>query len=468
MSLIIDITTIKRWNRFPVGIVRTQLEFVRYACHKLPNTRYIYFSDDKSTILFEDLSNVKELLNKYDKGSWNSDNRTNTDSPVTQKTSFHHLGTAFNVFRMLKNKQYMDVAKIIYHRLPSSLADPIRNVLEPLFRKKINNVSNSVELEKTLHEKLFAPEIIQANDYLDVFDNNDKLVSIGLDWDFSNYDLLIQIKKKCNFKFISCFYDAIPITHPHLVHSDYFGKVFSLHLYKLIHLSDKVFCISDYSREMLIKIIKENEIETTAQLKTIHLGSNLKDLHPKNEALPSTNRQYILYVSTIEARKNHVFLLHVWNELLNIYGENTPELILVGMHGWGNKDFFDLYNKSPLLKKYVKIENSVSDDELTSLYIGSKFCVFPSIVEGWGLGAAEALSYGKVCIISDSAALQEATQGLMPSLSLNVDSWVKQVCFLTDNTVELSKLEKTVRDKFISRDWNSFSEDFHHFIENEK
>lgn len=467
MSLIIDITTIKRWRRFPVGIVRTQLEFVRYSLLQLPETKYIYFSDDKSAILFEETIAVKRLVEQYDESSWKATDKKNKANTLTEKQPNSFLVKCRKMLTMLQNKQYIPFLKIIHNRLPISIAKPIRGFLEPLIRKRLDRMSMNSQLNQnqTLQEKLFVSEIVQANEYIDVFDETDKIVSIGLDWDFSNYDLLMQIKKKCNFTFISCFYDAIPLTHPHLVHSNFFGQIFFLHLYKLINLSDKVFCISDYSKEVLIKIISDNDIETKSQLKTIHLGSDLKSVTPKEIKLSSKSKPYILYVSTIEARKNHIFLLHVWQELLNIYGDKTPSLVLVGMHGWGNDEFFNLYHKTPLLQKYVKIECSVSDEELASLYTNSLFCVFPSIVEGWGLGAAEALSYGKACLVSDAAALQEATQGLMPSLNLEVEPWVKKISALINDESEISKLETIIRNKFIKKDWSSFSEDFHNFIE---
>lgn len=238
-------------------------------------------------------------------------------------------------------------------------------------------------------------------------------------------------------------------------------------MYYLVHLSDKVFCISDFSKEQLQDICKEHMIQDIPLLKTIHLGDSIvaqqhqKSLHKKRPH----HSKYVMYVSTIEARKNHKLLLDVWSKLCLNTEDDMPHLVLVGMMGWGIDDVLKLYQENSTLKNSVHFYHDVSDEELSYLYQNALFTVFPSFVEGWGLGAVESLIYGKPCLISNCPALIEATQGLMPSLDPNaMQEWVECIQIWYRKPEVLEELKEKICKQFKPKSWKQFGQEFEYFI----
>ncbi|MDV7104207.1 glycosyltransferase [Vibrio sp. TH_r3] len=457
MALVIDITTLKKWNRYPVGITRTLLEFVNFSNENL-DVKFVFFSDDKSEIVECEQYEVDSILERLNNGLWEKENRFKlVKKEIIRKYSLVRLILTF--IKELKGGNFRVVARAVYHRSPGFIKYIARN----LYLLKKSNIS-ILESNVELNEKINFHEEEISRDRSIPISEGDIFVSIGLDWDFSNYRLLYEYKNEIRFEVVTCFYDAIPVTHPELVHSDYFGKVFYTHIYNLVHLSDKIFCISKYSEKILIDMINKQDMGVMPDVKTIHLGGDIDN--NKTTSLSLSQDNYVLFVSTIEARKNHKLLLDVWEELIEKRGETTPKLILVGMHGWGVDDFFKKYNSEKKFSEFIEIRNSVSDSELSKLYSQCKFCVFPSIVEGWGLSASEALSYGKVCLISEAPSLKEATQSLMPVLQNDPIVWTEKIGQLLDDEDYLKNLELDIKNKFEKRSWERFSKDFVSFILN--
>ncbi|EGR0581294.1 glycosyltransferase family 4 protein [Vibrio cholerae] len=452
--VVVDITTLQKWRRFPVGIVRTQLEFTKYCLYELDSSGFIAFDDSKSMISNVNKSDVSALIQEYENESWEE---AYTPSKVRD---IGRIKSIRKLYAIIKRKEYLRLIKAVYVRTPTKIRNPVRRVLEPILRKKIEFLT--ANSSASISEVLYSPEVFLAEKSNAVLSASDIVVCMGLDWDFSNYNILMELKKIHKFKVVTCFYDAIPLSHPNLVNSSYFGKVFFAHLYKLNYLSDKVFCISNFSKKSYEKIAKETRFSYIPNLKTIYLGDDVKKKTTSKSATDGSG--YALYVSTIEARKNHVRLLKVWKKLIEKFGGNTPKLILVGMKGWGVDEFYELYNSCKKLRCFVEIRSNVSDNELSGLYSQAKFCVFPSLVEGWGLGAAESLSYGKVCLISDCEALYEATQGLMPRLANDTSSWFEEISKLLDEPRVLQDLEAKIKNEFVPRTWNEFCRDFYKFI----
>jgi glycosyltransferase involved in cell wall biosynthesis len=452
-KLILDITTLNNWNRYPVGIVRTLYEFFKH-CYINDLATFTIFNDGKDNIIVCSKNDIDKIYYKFENENWDVES-----SLSIKKSRFEKLVEA------IKLGDYYRIAKFVYTKLPSTVKDILRKWVLPIILKRINSDNDFIN-EKPLLSKIDFIERDISKDVRPPLSENDIFVTIGLDWDYSNYKLIYELKKNIGFKVVTCFYDAIPITHPHLVHSDYFGKIFYIHIYNLINISDKIFCISNFSKKELEKLIIANEFSFNAKLKTIYLGSDIKN--KKNCNYLEIKEKYVLYVSTIEARKNHELLVDVWDALVSKYKENAPKLILVGMYGWGIESFQRKLKSNKKLLDFITIKDRVSDEELVELYQNSTFCVFPSLVEGWGLGAAEALSYGKVCLISEAESLSEATQFLMPALPNDKDIWVNEVSKLFYNEQYLKENEEKISSKYLLRTWNDFSQDFYSFVTQDK
>ncbi len=172
--------------------------------------------------------------------------------------------------------------------------------------------------------------------------------------------------------------------------------------------------------------------------------------HASYPALPfPPRRPYFVVLGTIEPRKNHALLVHIWREFVeNLPPENVPELLLVGRRGWDNESVFRQLDRCESLRGHVREMNGVLDDELWPLLKGARAMLFPSFAEGWGMPLVEALALGVPVIGSDIPPFREAGQGV-PDLISPIDGmeWHRKILdYIPDRsaprTAQLDRLEK--------------------------
>jgi glycosyltransferase involved in cell wall biosynthesis len=116
-------------------------------------------------------------------------------------------------------------------------------------------------------------------------------------------------------------------------------------------------------------------------------------------------RPYLLYVGTMEPRKNVVRLLKAF-ELLNRMGEKGVQLVLVGHEGWGLDEVREAWESSPV-KSSIQYIGYVPDEVLGHFYRQAELFVFLSLYEGFGLPPLEAMAAGTCVVASDRASLPE-------------------------------------------------------------
>jgi len=113
--------------------------------------------------------------------------------------------------------------------------------------------------------------------------------------------------------------------------------------------------------------------------------------------------RFILFVGSIEPRKNLKSLLKAYN-MLNKNEKKEFNLVLVGAEGWKNEEIKELIEKN---RDYIKYAGYLSDLELAYAYNLADFFVYPSLYEGFGIPPIEAMACGCAVMVSNRASLPE-------------------------------------------------------------
>lgn len=117
---------------------------------------------------------------------------------------------------------------------------------------------------------------------------------------------------------------------------------------------------------------------------------------------------YILFVSTIEPRKNIPFLFEAYAQMRSTWsgpGE-PPRLVLAGRKGWLYDNIFVILEQLGLSESVV-FTGGVPSEDLPALYSGALCFVLPSLYEGFGLPVLEAMSCGAPVITTNVSSLPE-------------------------------------------------------------
>jgi glycosyltransferase involved in cell wall biosynthesis len=116
--------------------------------------------------------------------------------------------------------------------------------------------------------------------------------------------------------------------------------------------------------------------------------------------------QYLLFVGTLEPRKNLTTLLHAYAMVRAERRGKDVKLVVAGRTGWLYADIFDTV-RTLALDEEVIFTGFVDDEDLPDLYRGAQLFVFPSLYEGFGLPILEAMASGVPVITSNVASMPE-------------------------------------------------------------
>jgi len=115
---------------------------------------------------------------------------------------------------------------------------------------------------------------------------------------------------------------------------------------------------------------------------------------------------FILFVGTVEPRKNLITLVRAFAELLR-ETDLRPQLVVAGREGWLT-DELHAYLKESAAGERVLFTGYISDEELRELYSSCRVCAYPSVYEGFGLPPLEAMACGAPVITSRIPVIMES------------------------------------------------------------
>lgn len=114
---------------------------------------------------------------------------------------------------------------------------------------------------------------------------------------------------------------------------------------------------------------------------------------------------FLLFVGTVEPRKNLANLLRAFEEVLRVR-ERPLQLVIAGRKGWLVDDLFASLKQTPAASRII-FTGYLADHDLCALYSSCAAFVYPSVYEGFGLPPLEAMACGAPVIASDIPAIRE-------------------------------------------------------------
>jgi glycosyltransferase involved in cell wall biosynthesis len=144
---------------------------------------------------------------------------------------------------------------------------------------------------------------------------------------------------------------------------------------------------------------------------------------------------YFVVCGTIEPRKNHLLLLHVWRELSRQWGNRTPKLVVIGRRGWENENVVDLLDRSHELRRHVIEIGGMPTAGVARLMAGARALLMPSFAEGYGLPIVEASAAGAPVIAADVPVFREVAPEATFRPPLDGVGWLEAIKSHTDRPV---------------------------------
>ncbi|HNT74757.1 MAG TPA: glycosyltransferase family 1 protein [Anaerolineae bacterium] len=170
--------------------------------------------------------------------------------------------------------------------------------------------------------------------------------------------------------------------------------------------ADHIIAVSEATRRDLLKLYRlpPEKITVIYEAADPHFCAQPPEVVADVRARYRLPERYLLYVGTIEPRKNLTRLLYVW-ECLYAAGE-APPLVIVGKQGWLASDFF-VALENCTHPEHVLLTGYVDDEDLPAVYAGATAFVFPSLYEGFGFPPLEAMACGAPVACSNTSSLPE-------------------------------------------------------------
>ena len=198
-------------------------------------------------------------------------------------------------------------------------------------------------------------------------------------------------------------YDLSFIKYPH--YTDTVVKAYHQQIKKNLQWTDLVLTISESSKQDIINYLdfEPNKIAVTP-LASRYL-SNQKE--PESTVGYDLSRPYLLFVSTLEPRKNIITLINAFNYLKQKY-KIEHNLILIGQKGWQYKPIFQAIASSPWFDCIHHLDY-LTDELVALFYTKADVFVYPSYYEGFGLPVLEAMTLGAPVVTSNTSSLPEVT-----------------------------------------------------------
>ena len=266
----------------------------------------------------------------------------------------------------------------------------------------------------------------QAFDGFGVLDdgNPSVLCLLGAAWVHQDYiHRVLALKRQFGTRFVMTVHDLIPIYARETCDQDT-ARVFEEFMRRALRHADHLLSVSENTAKDLRRYAQSLQI-SEPPITVTRNGSSFAEFLPKGTQtgelqVSELPERFVLFVATIEGRKNHQLMLDIWRRMLDD-GDDPPHLVCVGRLGWKSSAFISTLVETDYLGGRILLLRDICDADLRLLYSRCLFTVCPSFYEGWGLPIGESLAMGKICVSSDRASVPEVAGDFNKKLRISCD-----------------------------------------------
>ena len=188
-------------------------------------------------------------------------------------------------------------------------------------------------------------------------------------------------------------------------------QILRFHTKRAVKFADRVIVPSEATKNDLVRVYGVSP----EKIRVVYHGvsGELLKMADKNDPRViglSGKSPYILYVGSVQPRKNIIRLVRAFDMLKATGKFNEYKLIICGGKGWLYEKIYQQMGCSPYSEDIILVGDA-SNNLLASLYAGATLFVMPSLYEGFGLPVVEAMSFGLPVICADNSSLAEIADG---------------------------------------------------------
>lgn len=377
MRHIIDVTQLIHWPGNLTGIPRVMDELaIRFLNDDSRETVFVSWVKEVGAMCELDFGTTRELRGKHIayKGL-----RSDTKTPQGTTGASKAAGITKSPIHLSK--------KIIKKAAVKSRFD------RTLLYKKL--IDNKVQLEANLYKK-YIPQ------------TGDKFFIPWGEWWDKNWLSLIRNYSTRGVQIYPVSHDILPMVVP-----QFSGNSSSLENFvsQIFPISTNVLTVSECSKRDLTNWMQAKDLEVPP-IKVFRIGEDFTikktDLSTQKleEKYDIKKGEYLVYVSTIEPRKNHILLYYTY-KLAASRNVALPKVLIIGRVGHDMDAILRIIKEDPEVNQLISIENNVDDNDLNWLYQNSKFAVTTTFYEGWGMSVLESITRGKPVVCSATSSLME-------------------------------------------------------------
>jgi len=220
----------------------------------------------------------------------------------------------------------------------------------------------------------------------------------------------------------------------------------ALKVNKILRDADKIIAVSENTKHDIVELIGV----PAEKVQVIYSGNDTAKKEINNiEAADflqknNLNGRIILYLGTIEPRKNIIGLIQAYNQLRqDNQSFSDLKLVLAGAKGWKYKKIYQEWNLSPF-KQDIIFLGYISQNERNILFTKASIFAYPSFYEGFGFPPLEAMTYGLPVVCANVSSLPEVVGEAALIVNPFMPAEIKQA-------LEMVLLDEKLRNLLISR-----------------